>query len=43
MYTHISMTEEIHGGDETTFTTGGTGEIKIVSLQSICDETPLAY
>ena len=43
VYTHISMTEEIHGGDETTFTTGGTGEIKIVSLQSICDEIPLAY
>jgi hypothetical protein len=43
VYTHISMTEEIDSGDETTFTTGGTGEIKIVSLQLICDEIPLAY
>ena len=43
VFTHISMTEEIDGGDETTFTTGGTGEIKIVSLQLICDKRPLAY
>jgi hypothetical protein len=43
VHTHISMSEEIHGGGETTFTTGGSGDIKIVSLLLICHEIPLAY
>lgn len=39
----IRVTEELDTGDETTFTTGGNAEVKIVSLQLIRDGITLAY